>query len=161
MQVQPRFGPVLKTAATGKLFQQGSKQKGADSEVNGSGSSKNRCIEFFCLISRHIVTAKWLKPLADALRDNSFRCRCITVASAILIMNTVGFAQSDPWTASANNLKTAFTGPLATALIAVAVVVTGMVFAFSEGQGKRQLAGLTFGGAMALGAVRFMAWLFT
>lgn len=79
----------------------------------------------------------------------------------LLIFASSAFAQSDPWTASANNLKTAFTGPLATALIAVAVVVTGMVFAFSEGQGKRQLAGLTFGGAMALGAVRFMSWLFT
>jgi type IV secretion system protein TrbC len=71
------------------------------------------------------------------------------------------FAQADPWTASANNLKTAFTGPLATALIAVAVVVAGLTFAFSEGQGKRQLAGLAFGGAMAMGAVRFMAWLYT
>jgi type IV secretory pathway VirB2 component (pilin) len=70
------------------------------------------------------------------------------------------FAQ-DPWTASANNLKTAFTGPIVTALIAVAVVITGMTFAFSEGQGKRQLTGLLFGGAMALGAVRFMAWIFT
>ena len=79
----------------------------------------------------------------------------------LLTLTMTAFAQSDPWTASANNLKTAFTGPLATALIAVAVVVTGMVFAFSEGQGKRQLAGLTFGGAMALGAVRFMSWLFT
>jgi type IV secretory pathway VirB2 component (pilin) len=67
----------------------------------------------------------------------------------------------DPWTASANNLKTTFTGPIATALIAVAVVITGMTFAFSEGQGKRQLTGLLFGGAMALGAVRFMAWIFT
>jgi TrbC/VIRB2 pilin len=57
--------------------------------------------------------------------------------------------------------ETAFTGPIATALIAVAVVVCGMVFAFSEGQGKRQLAGIVFGGAMAIGAVRFMAWLFT
>ena len=67
----------------------------------------------------------------------------------------------DPWTASANNLKTAFTGPIVTALIAVAVVITGMLFAFSEGQGKRQLTGLIFGGAMAMGAVRFMAWIFT
>jgi len=67
----------------------------------------------------------------------------------------------DPWTASATNLKTAFTGPIVTALIAVAVVITGMTFAFSEGQGKRQLTGLLFGGAMALGAVRFMSWIFT
>jgi len=54
---------------------------------------------------------------------------------------TTALAQ-DPWTASANNLKTAFTGPIVTALIAVAVVITGMTFAFSEGQGKRQLTGL-------------------
>ncbi len=73
----------------------------------------------------------------------------------------IALAQGDPWTSSAQNLKTAFTGPIATALIAVAVVVTGLVFAFSEGQGKRQLAGIVFGGAMAIGAVRFMAWLFT
>jgi hypothetical protein len=46
-------------------------------------------------------------------------------------------------------------------LIAVAVVVCGLVFAFSEGQGKRQLSGIVFGGAMAIGAVRFMAWLFS
>jgi len=81
---------------------------------------------------------------------------------SLLALNPApAFAQADPWTASANNLKTAFTGPIATALIAVAVVVTGMVFAFSEGQGKRQLAGLTFGGAVALGAVRLVAWLVT
>jgi type IV secretory pathway VirB2 component (pilin) len=79
----------------------------------------------------------------------------LTIALAI-----PAFAQ-DPWTASANNLKTAFTGPIVTALIAVAVVITGMTFAFSEGQGKRQLTGLLFGGAMAMGAVRFMAWIFT
>ena len=70
------------------------------------------------------------------------------------------FAQGDPWTASANNLKTAFTGPIVTALIAVAVVVCGLTFAFSD-SGKRQLTGIVFGGAMALGAVRFIAWLFT
>ena len=88
--------------------------------------------------------------------------RCAQSAPAlVLVLVQTAYAQSDPWTASANNLQTAFTGPIATALIAVAVVVTGMVFAFSEGQGKRQLAGLTFGGAMALGAMRFMSWLFT
>ncbi len=95
----------------------------------------------------------------SAVTGPIYRIGILTV-SAIIFEPSI-FAQTDPWTASANNLKTAFTGPLATALIAVAVVVTGMVFAFSEGQGKRQLAGLTFGGAMAMGAVRFMAWLFT
>ena len=102
-------------------------------------------------------------PAADIKAVKSCKLPwCVrTVPALLLVLSRALFAQADPWTASANNLKAAFTGPIATALIAVAVVVTGMVFAFSEGQGKRQLAGLTFGGAMALGAVRFMAWLFT
>lgn len=80
---------------------------------------------------------------------------------AVVATSAIPAIAQDPWTASANNLKAAFTGPIVTALIAVAVVITGMTFAFSEGQGKRQLTGLLFGGAMALGAVRFMAWIFT
>jgi type IV secretion system protein TrbC len=79
----------------------------------------------------------------------------------VLMAFAIPALAQDPWTASANNLKTAFTGPIVTALIAVAVVITGMLFAFSEGQGKRQLTGLIFGGAMAMGAVRFMTWIFT
>lgn len=110
---------------------------------------------------RHFFTIKFPKLSALSLEQSRSQRRCLTLGATILIASTACFAQSDPWTASANNLKTAFTGPIATALIAVAVVVTGMVFAFSEGQGKRQLAGLIFGGAMALGAVRFMTWLFT
>ena len=90
------------------------------------------------------------------MKDSKYqRCLALAALTAFPV-----FAQ-DPWTASANNLKTAFTGPIVTALIAVAVVITGMFFAFSEGQGKKQLTGLIFGGAMAMGAVRFMAWIFT
>lgn len=85
----------------------------------------------------------------------------IRMLALLSMLGVQGFAQSDPWTASANNLRVAFTGPIATALIAVAVVIAGLTFAFSEGAGKRQLAGIAFGGAMAMGAARFMAWLFT
>jgi len=94
---------------------------------------------------------------------NDFRIplrRALSPLLVFLASSVLALAQSDPWTTSATALKTAFAVPIATDLIAVAVVVTGMVFAFSEGQGKRQLAGLIFGGAMALGAVRFMTWLF-
>lgn len=112
-------------------------------------------------MSRHILNVRLASTSAASLTQSRSLRRCLTASATLLIAGTRCYAQSDPWTASANNLKTAFTGPIATALIAVAVVITGMVFAFSEGQGKRQIAGLTFGGAMALGAVRFMAWLFT
>ena len=94
------------------------------------------------------------------IRSTPVRCS-LRPLLILLISSVPSFAQTDPWTASANNLRIAFTGPIATALIAVAVVVTGLTFAFSEGAGKRQLAGIAFGGAMAMGAARFMSWLFT
>ncbi|HYI92081.1 MAG TPA: TrbC/VirB2 family protein [Bryobacteraceae bacterium] len=92
---------------------------------------------------------------------NVFSKRLASSCLLMFISTVPAFAQSDPWTSSAVNLQTAFTGPIATALIAVAVVIAGLTFAFSEGAGKRQLAGIAFGGAMAMGATRFMLWLFT
>lgn len=92
--------------------------------------------------------------------SNLFK-RTLTPLLMLFAVATRAFAQNDPWTSSANNMRTAFTGPIATALIAVAVVITGLTFAFSEGAGKRQLAGIAFGGAMAMGAIRFMNWLYT
>ena len=65
-----------------------------------------------------------------------------------------------PWENAVNVLKTAFTGPIATGLSLVAIVVGGLMFAFGEGQSKRVFAGIVFGIGMAVGAVNFMAWLF-
>jgi type IV secretory pathway VirB2 component (pilin) len=66
----------------------------------------------------------------------------------------------DPWENAVNVLKTAFTGPIATGLSLVAIVVGGLTFAYGEGHSKRMLAGIVFGVGMAIGAVNFMAWLF-
>ena len=57
-------------------------------------------------------------------------------------------------------LQAAFTGPIATGLALVAIVVGGLMFAFGEGGAKRTLAGVVFGVGMAVSAVNFMAWLF-
>ena len=86
-----------------------------------------------------------------------------TVGGAVLILAVdaaVAHAQASPWESSAQKLATAFTGPIAKSLAAVAVVVSGLVFAYGEGQGKRLLAGVVFGLGMALGAVNFVSWLF-
>src|SRR5207302_640881 len=48
-------------------------------------------------------------------------------------------------------------GPVAHILITVAVIIPGLVFAFSgHGSGARPLFGVGFGGAIALGALSFM-----
>src|SRR6266446_6009743 len=73
------------------------------------------------------------------------------------------FAQatgSSPWENAVNVLMTAFTSTIARGLSLVAIVVSGLTFAFGEGGSKRILAGVLFGVGMAIAAVNFMAWLF-
>jgi hypothetical protein len=49
---------------------------------------------------------------------------------------------------------------IARGLSLVAIVVSGLTFAFGEGGSKRVLAGVLFGVGMAIAAVNFLAWLF-
>lgn len=67
---------------------------------------------------------------------------------------------TSPWVNAVQVLEQSFTGPIATGLALVAIVVGGLVFAFGEGGAKRTLAGIIFGVGMAIGAVNFMTWLF-
>lgn len=85
----------------------------------------------------------------------------LTFAACLALAEDV-FAQSggSPWTQAVQALQTAFTGPIATGLALVAIVVGGLMFAFGEGAAKRTLAGVIFGVGMAVSAVNFMSWLF-
>ena len=78
---------------------------------------------------------------------------------ALLIVPRVLFAQS-PWERAAGNLERTFTGPLARSLALVAIVIGGLTFMFGEMGAKRQIAGIVFGGGLALFATQFLVWLF-
>jgi type IV secretory pathway VirB2 component (pilin) len=78
---------------------------------------------------------------------------------AVLWIPTIAFAQS-PWEQAAGNLATSFTGPLARSLALVAIVIGGLLFMFGEAGAKRQIAGIVFGGGLALFAAQFLTWLF-
>ena len=80
--------------------------------------------------------------------------------AALLAATLPMFAQQSPWETAVNNLQTSFTGPIAKGLSLVALVIGGLMFAYSEGQAKKVFAGIIFGLGMALGAVNFMAWMF-
>jgi type IV secretory pathway VirB2 component (pilin) len=67
---------------------------------------------------------------------------------------------NSPWENAVNVLQQAFTSTIARGLSLVAIVVSGLTFAFGEGGSKRVLAGVLFGVGMAIAAVNFMAWLF-
>jgi type IV secretion system protein TrbC len=78
-----------------------------------------------------------------------------------LLLAAPTFAQANsPWENAVNVLQQAFTSTIARGLSLVAIVVSGLTFAFGEGGSKRVLAGVLFGVGMAIAAVNFLAWLF-
>jgi type IV secretory pathway VirB2 component (pilin) len=88
--------------------------------------------------------------------------RCLVLAGAVALLATPAFAQAggSPWETAVNVLQQAFTSTIARGLSLVAIVVSGLTFAFGEGGSKRVLAGVLFGVGMAIAAVNFLAWLF-
>ena len=98
------------------------------------------------------------------------RLRLITASSRFLMTTGICFflpvpvfAQAtgnSPWENAVSVLQQAFTSTIARGLSLVAIVVSGLTFAFGEGGSKRVLAGVLFGVGMAIAAVNFMAWLF-
>ncbi len=88
--------------------------------------------------------------------------RNLVVIPAALILAAPVFAQTgtSPWENAVGVLQQAFTSTIARGLSLVAIVVSGLTFAFGEGGSKRVLAGVLFGVGMAIAAVNFMAWLF-
>jgi type IV secretory pathway VirB2 component (pilin) len=78
-----------------------------------------------------------------------------------IVLASPALAQGNsPWENAVNVLQQAFTSTIARGLSLVAIVVSGLTFAFGEGGSKRVLAGVLFGVGMAIAAVNFMAWLF-
>jgi type IV secretory pathway VirB2 component (pilin) len=108
-------------------------------------------------------------PLLFAgLKEGSEMVRGIRLLGYALAITAVGLtlpapalAQANsPWESAVNVLQQAFTGSIARGLSLVAIVVSGLTFAFGEGGSKRVLAGVLFGVGMAIAAVNFLAWLF-
>jgi type IV secretory pathway VirB2 component (pilin) len=85
----------------------------------------------------------------------------VVAVGLVLLLAAPAFAQGNsPWENAVNVLMQAFTSTIARGLSLVAIVVSGLTFAFGEGGSKRVLAGVLFGVGMAIAAVNFLAWLF-
>jgi type IV secretion system protein TrbC len=98
-------------------------------------------------ILRNFSRGCWLRPLLAA--------GTLTILAApVLAQGT------SPWENAVTVLETAFTSTIARGLSLVAIVVSGLTFAFGEGGSKRMVAGVLFGVGMAIAAVNFLAWLF-
>jgi pilus assembly protein CpaF len=82
--------------------------------------------------------------------------RLFSLALVALALADPVFAQANsPWENATNVLQQAFTTTIARGLSLVAIVVSGLTFAFGEGGSKRVLAGVLFGVGMAIAAVKF------
>ena len=98
-----------------------------------------------------------------ALSHWRFPARVATTSIMVLFLAASAFAQAttnSPWENAVGVLQQAFTSTIARGLSLVAIVVSGLTFAFGEGGSKRVLAGVLFGVGMAIAAVNFLAWLF-
>jgi type IV secretory pathway VirB2 component (pilin) len=95
------------------------------------------------------------------LRQFRSASRGLWIAAASLVLTAPALGQGNsPWENAVNVLQQAFTSTIARGLSLVAIVVSGLTFAFGEGGSKRVLAGVLFGVGMAIAAVNFLAWLF-
>jgi type IV secretory pathway VirB2 component (pilin) len=87
--------------------------------------------------------------------------KALWLTALSLLLAAPVFAQTNsPWENAVTVLQLAFTSTIARGLSLVAIVVSGLTFAFGEGGSKRVLAGVLFGVGMAIAAVNFLAWLF-
>ena len=84
--------------------------------------------------------------------------RVVITSLVALFLAAPAFAQANsPWENAVGVLQQAFTSTIARGLSLVAIVVSGLTFAFGEGGSKRVLAGVLFGVGMAIAAVNFNA----
>ena len=102
-----------------------------------------------------------MRKLCKRHYENYCNARLIVLSLAALALAAPALAQANsPWENAVNVLHQAFTSTIALGLSLVAIVVSGLTFAFGEGGSKRVLAGVLFGVGMAIAAVNFLAWLF-
>jgi type IV secretion system protein TrbC len=98
----------------------------------------------------------------NCLSSSSMRSALVVLCFTLLFAAPAFAVQggNSPWENAVNVLQQAFTSTIARGLSLVAIVVSGLTFAFGEGGSKRVLAGVLFGVGMAIAAVNFLAWLF-
>lgn len=92
---------------------------------------------------------------------NSIRAKRLLRILGAMSAALPAFAQQSPWSIAVTRIAGDFTGPIARGMVLTGIVISGFTLMFSDGGGKRTVAGLIFGGAMCLGAAQFVTWLFT
>jgi type IV secretory pathway VirB2 component (pilin) len=94
------------------------------------------------------------------MRVSTFRLACVPITFMYIVLAAPLLLAQSPWERATSNLANSFTGPIARSLALVAIVLGGIMFMFGEHGAKSQIAGIVFGGGLALFAGQFLLWLF-
>lgn len=93
---------------------------------------------------------------ASAARTIGTALSFLFVVASPVFASPVG--ASMPWDTPLQNLLDNLTGPTARALVLIAIVGCGLLWAFTRNEeGLKKLGQIAFGGAIALGAVTLLA----
>lgn len=93
---------------------------------------------------------------ASTVRTIAAALSCLLVLASPAFASPVG--ASMPWDTPLQNLLDNLTGPTARALVLIAIVGCGLLWAFTRNEeGLKKLGQIAFGGAIALGAVTLLA----
>ena len=107
-------------------------------------------------MAARLIESRRLPSLGAALRVFTGMMIGITLTAPRAFATTAGAPM--PWDGPLNLLVANITGPTARALVLIAVVACGLLWAFTRNEeGLKRLGQIAFGGAIALGAVTMMA----
>lgn len=104
-----------------------------------------------------------MTPIRNVARRAAGAARTTALPLALLAgLASPAFASSAgapmPWDTPLQNLLDNLTGPTARALVLIAIVGCGLLWAFTRNEeGLKKLGQIAFGGAIALGAVTLLA----
>lgn len=102
-------------------------------------------------------------PLRHALPRDVPRRLSIQIATAAALLSASASpawatGPAMPWDTAIDNLLNNLSGPTARALILIAIVTTGLLWAFTRNEeGLKRVGQIAFGGAIAMGAVTLFA----
>lgn len=104
------------------------------------------------------LTRRLASHLASTARSAGLAALMLAVVAPSASATTAGSPM--PWDTPLQNLLSNLTGPTARALVVIAIVGAGLMWAFTRNEeGLKKLGQIAFGGAIALGAVALMAGL--
>src|SRR5688572_55508 len=101
-----------------------------------------------------------MKPAGSTRWSSGRQLACVACLTVIASRTALaaGGGSPMPWDTPLQNLLGNLTGPTARALVLIAIVACGLLWAFTRNEeGLKRLGQVAFGGAIAMGAVTMLA----